>query len=312
MKYSVVIPVYNEEGNLDLLYEKLSQSLAGISGKTEILFVDDGSRDSSFADLTRLAQKDPRITVIRLSRNFGKSAAMTAGLRESTGAVLINLDADLQDDPAEIPRLAAKLDEGFDFVIGWRKIRHDGIDKTWPSKIFNAVVSRWSGLKLHDFNCGLKVYRREVLEDIPLYSDMHRLFPVLAAKRGFRVTEMPVEHHKRHAGVSKYGAGRTLRGLLDFVSVLFLTTYLARPMHFFGSFGVLSIALGSVSGVLALVLKFGYGVHFVNTPLLMITAFLIVIGIQFVLLGLIAEMLTRSYHEQHDKPTYRILEKIGS
>jgi glycosyltransferase involved in cell wall biosynthesis len=257
MEYSVIIPVYNEEGNLDLLYKKLSEGLEGLTGRSEILFIDDGSRDSSFADLTRLAQADPRVGVVRFSRNFGKSAAMTAGLRESKGAVLINLDADLQDDPAEIPRMVEKLNEGFDLVVGWRKVRHDPIDKTWPSKIFNAVVSRWSGTHLHDFNCGFKVYRREVLEDIPLYSDMHRFVPVLAAKRGFRVTELAVEHHKRHAGVSKYGVGRTLRGLLDFVSVLFLTTFLSRPMHFFGSFGFASIVLGSLTTLWMFVLKFG-------------------------------------------------------
>ena len=309
MKYSVIIPVYNEEGNLDLLHEKLSEGLRGL-GDAEIVFIDDGSRDSSFADLTRLAKKDPRITVIRFGRNFGKSAAMTAGFKESRGAILINLDADLQDDPTEIPRMVAKLDEGFDFVVGWRKIRHDPIDKTWPSKIFNRVVSKWSGIPLHDFNCGFKVYRREILEDIPLYSDMHRLIPVLAAKRGFRVTELAVEHHKRHAGVSKYGVGRTVRGLLDFVSVLFLTSYLARPMHFFGSFGFLSIALGLCSGVWMFILKLGYDVHFVNTPLPLLTIFLILLGIQFILLGLIAEMLTRTYHELQDKPTYRITEKV--
>ncbi|HEY4516847.1 MAG TPA: glycosyltransferase family 2 protein [Candidatus Paceibacterota bacterium] len=310
MEYSVIIPVYNEEGNLDLLYEKLLGGLRQLKGDAEILFVDDGSSDSSFADLTRLAKADKRITVIRFGRNFGKSAAMTAGFKASTGKILINLDADLQDDPTEIPRMVAKLHEGFDFVIGWRKIRHDPIDKTWPSKIFNSVVSKWSGVPLHDFNCGFKVYRRAVLEDIPLYSDMHRLLPLLAAKRGFMVAELAVEHHKRHAGVSKYGMGRTIRGLLDFVSVLFLTTYLARPMHFFGSFGFVSIVFGCITGLWMLVLKFGFSVHFVNTPLPLVTVFLIVIGIQFILLGLIAEMLTRTYHEMQDKPTFRIAEKI--
>jgi len=311
-KYSVIIPVYNEEGNLDLLHEKLSEGLRGLVGESEILYVDDGSRDSSFNDLCNLAKKDPRVGVIRFSRNFGKSAAMTAGFKESVGEILINLDADLQDDPAEIPRMVAKLEEGFDFVIGWRKVRHDPIDKTWPSKLFNAVVSKWSGTSLHDFNCGFKVYRREVLQDFPLYSDMHRFVPVLAAKRGFKVTELPVAHHKRHAGVSKYGIGRTLRGLLDFISVLFLTTYLSRPMHFFGSFGVVSGFLGGLAGVAMLVLRVGYGVHFVDTPLPLLAVFLVLLGVQFILMGLIAEMLTRSYYETQDKPTYRIAEKVRS
>ena len=310
MEYSVIIPVYNEEGNCDLLYEKLSAGLQALKGGVEILFVDDGSRDASFQDLSRLARSDPRITIIRFGRNFGKSAAMIAGFAESTGKILINLDADLQDDPAEIPALVAKLEEGYDFVVGWRKVRHDPIDKKWPSKLFNSVVSKWSGIPLHDFNCGFKVYRREVLEDIPLYSDMHRLIPVLAAKRGFRVTELAVEHHKRHAGISKYGIGRTARGLFDFISVLFLATYMIRPMHFFGGFGFLSIVLGSLSGLWMLALKFGYAISFVSTPLPLLTTFLILIGIQFILLGLIAEMLTRTYHESQGRPTYRISEKV--
>jgi glycosyltransferase involved in cell wall biosynthesis len=308
--YSVIIPVFNEEGNLDLLHEKLSEGLAKLQGEVEIFFVDDGSTDSSFADLNRLAAKDARVRVIRLSRNFGKSAAMVAGYKESSGDILINLDADLQDDPAEIPKLVAKITEGYDFVIGWRAVRHDGVDKTLPSRIFNYVVTRSSGVPLHDFNCGFKVYRREVLEDIPLYSDMHRFIPVLAAKRGFRVTEVAVTHHPRHAGVSKYGIGRTLRGLLDFVSVLFLTKYLARPMHFFGTFGVISMFLGGLAGVWMFGLRIFGGVHFVNTPLPLLCVFLIILGVQFILLGLISEMLTRTYFESQNKPTYRISKRV--
>lgn len=308
--YSIIIPVYNEEGNLNLLHSKLTESLQTLTGDFEIIFVDDGSTDSSFKDLTELAKKDSRVTVVRLSRNFGKSAAMTAGYKESKGDILINLDADLQDDPAEIPKLISKLEEGYDFVIGWRKKRNDKLDKTLPSKIFNGVVSRFSGVELHDFNCGFKVYRKEVLDDIPLYSDMHRFIPVLAAKRGFKVVELPVEHHPRHAGVSKYGIGRTLRGLLDFVSVLFLTAYLSRPMHFFGTFGVLSMTLGGLAGAWMLVLKFGYAVNFVNTPLPLLCVFLVLLGIQFILLGLISEMLTRTYFESKGRDTYRVAQRV--
>src|SRR3990167_4495677 len=247
MRYSVIIPVYDESGNLDLLHEKLSLALKKLRGEYEIIFVDDGSKDASFDDLKRIALADKHVKVLRLAKNFGKSAAMSAGFHESRGVIILNLDADLQDDPAEIQSMLAKLEEGYDLVVGWRRVRRDGVDKTLPSKVFNAVVSRWSGIMLHDFNCGFKVYRREVLKDLPLYSDMHRFLPVLAAKRGFRVTELPVQHHPRHAGVSKYGIGRTLRGLLDFISVLFLTVFLARPMHFFGTFGVVSISLSSRS-----------------------------------------------------------------
>ena len=308
MKYSVIIPVYEESGNLDLLHEKLKQGLQNVHGAYEIIYVDDGSKDSSFDDLKRLAGADPSVRVVRFARNFGKSAAMSAGFIESTGEIIINLDADLQDDPAEIPNMLAKIEEGFDLIVGWRRVRHDKIDKTLPSKIFNAVVSRFSGVPLHDFNCGFKVYRREVLADVPLYSDMHRFLPVLAAKRGFRVTEIPVEHHKRHAGVSKYGIGRTLRGLLDFISVLFLTVFLARPMHFFGTFGVMSMFLSSISAIVAIALKL-HGTNFVNTPLPLFTVFLFLLGIQFILLGLLAEMLTRIYFATPGKQTYRIAER---
>jgi len=309
MRYSVIIPVYDESGNLDLLHEKLSLALKKLRGEYEIIFVDDGSKDASFDDLKRIALADKHVKVLRLAKNFGKSAAMSAGFHESTGDIILNLDADLQDDPAEIQSMLAKLEEGYDLVVGWRKVRHDGVDKTLPSRIFNAVVSKWSGIMLHDFNCGFKVYRREVLKDLPLYSDMHRFLPVLAAKRGFRVTELSVEHHPRHAGVSKYGVGRTLRGLLDFVSVLFLTAFLARPMHFFGTFGVISIFLSLLTAVSALILKLA-GTNFVNTPLPLLTVFLFLLGIQFILLGLLAEMLTRTYFESSGKQTYRIRERV--
>jgi len=310
MRYSVVISVYEESGNLELLHEKLSLALKNVQGDAEIIFVDDGSKDSSFEDLKRIAKSDKRVKVLRFAKNFGKSAAMSAGFQGSSGDVIINLDADLQDDPAEVPRMLKKLDEGSDLVVGWRRVRHDGVDKTLPSKVFNAVVSRWSGVALHDFNCGFKVYRREVLEGLPLYSDMHRFLPVLAAKEGFRVAELPVEHHPRHAGVSKYGIGRTLRGLLDFISVLFLTAYLARPMHFFGTFGIISIFLSGLVALWAILLKFA-GTNFVNTPLPLLAVFLFILGIQFVLLGLLAEMLTRTYYESSGRPTYRVAERMN-
>lgn len=310
MHYSVVIPVYEESGNLEFLHEKLTRTLKKMGGEAEIIFVDDGSKDSSFEDLKKIAKGDKRVKVLRFAKNFGKSAAMSAGFHESAGGIIINLDADLQDDPAEIPRMVGKLDEGHDLVVGWRRVRRDAMDKTLPSKVFNAVVSRWSGIALHDFNCGFKVYRREVLAGLPLYSDMHRFLPVLAAKEGFRVTELPVEHHPRHAGVSKYGIGRTLRGLLDFISVLFLTAYLSRPMHFFGTFGVVSMFLSSIVALWAIVLRLG-GTHFVNTPLPLLTVFLFILGIQFVLLGLVAEMLTRTYFESSGKSTYRVVERVN-
>jgi glycosyltransferase involved in cell wall biosynthesis len=310
MNYSVIIPIYNEDENISPLHEKLSQSLAEFSS-LEIVFVDDGSSDSGFKTLSAIAAADPRVKIVRLSRNFGKTAAMSAGFEASQGSIIINLDADLQDDPAEIAALLAKLEDGFDLVIGWRKLRHDPIDKTWPSKLFNWTVTTFSGVQLHDFNCGFKVYRREVLADLPLYSDMHRFLPLLAVGRGFKVAELPVQHHPRHAGVSKYGIGRTVRGLLDFVTVLFLNKYLTRPMHFFGSLGLMSIGLSFLTAVWALVLKFQFAVNFVNTPLPLLTVFLFLLGGLFVLLGLIAEMLTRTYFESGGRLGYRVVERVN-
>jgi glycosyltransferase involved in cell wall biosynthesis len=310
MNYSVIIPIYNEEENIALLHEKLSKSLAGFPS-CEIIFVDDGSTDGGFKLLGAIAATDLRVKVLRLSRNFGKTAAMSAGFEASQGAIVINMDADLQDDPAEIAALLAKLEEGFDLVIGWRKERRDPLDKTWPSKLFNWAVTTFSGLRLHDLNCGFKVYRRAVLADLPLYSDMHRFLPLLAAGRGFKVTELPVQHHPRHAGVSKYGIGRTVRGLLDFVTVLFLNRFLTRPMHFFGSLGLISMTLSFMSAIWALVLKFYFDVNFVRTPLPLLTAFLFLLGVLFVLLGLIGELLTRIYFESGGRLGYRVSEKIN-
>ncbi len=277
----------------------------------EIIFVDDGSSDGSFSILSGIAARDSRVKVIRFSKNFGKTAAMSAGFEASRGRVIINMDADLQDDPDEIAAMLAKLEEDLDLVIGWRRERHDSIDKRWPSKFFNWTVTTFSGVQLHDFNCGFKVYRREVLSDLPLYSDLHRFLPLLAAGRGFKVGEMPVRHHHRHAGVSKYGIGRTVRGLLDFVTVLFLNRYLTRPMHFFGSFGLLSIALSMVTASWALILKFAFSQNFVNSPLPLLTVFLFLLGVVFILLGLLAEMLTRIYFETGGRLGYRVRDRLN-
>jgi glycosyltransferase involved in cell wall biosynthesis len=310
LDYSLIIPVYNEEGNVALLHQRLAAATAGMSS-LEIIFVDDGSSDGSFAILSQIAAADSRVKVIRFSRNFGKTAAMSAGFEASRGRIIVNMDADLQDDPDEIEAMLAKLQDGLDLVIGWRRERHDSIDKRWPSKFFNWTVTTFSGVQLHDFNCGFKVYRREVLRDLPLYSDLHRFLPLLAAGRGFKVGELPVRHHRRHAGVSKYGIGRTVRGLLDFVTVLFLNRYLTRPMHFFGSFGLLSIALSLATATWAVVLKFFFAHNFVNSPLPLLTVFLFLLGVVFILLGLIGEMLTRVYFETGGRLGYRVRDRIN-
>lgn len=294
---SIVIPLLNEEGNLKLLHHKLTESLVTLGQPYEIIFINDGSTDKSPQLLAELFALDPAVQVIHFQQNFGKTAAITAGFRHSRGDIIITLDADLQDDPAEIPRLLARLEEGYDLVAAWRHDRQDPIDKTWPSRLFNLVVATFSGLHLHDFNCGFKVYRRAVTEQIPLYSDFHRFIPVLAAGKGFRIAELQVQHHPRYAGVSKYGAGRAVRGFLDFITVLFLTTYLKHPLRLFGTSGLFMFSLGSL---IELYLAFlwlmravtGSPVEPIGTrPLFTVGILAMILGIQLFSTGLLGEML---------------------
>ncbi|HXV43811.1 MAG TPA: glycosyltransferase family 2 protein [Anaerolineae bacterium] len=294
---SIVIPLLNEEGNLELLHQKLSQVLAELKQPYEIIFVNDGSTDASPRILRELFERDPAARVIHFQQNYGKTAALTAGFRHSQGEIIITLDADLQDDPAEIPGLLNKLAEGYDLVAAWRYDRQDPVDKTVPSRIFNWAVSTFSGVPLHDFNCGFKVYRRLVTEQIPLYSDFHRFIPVLAAGQGFRVTELPVRHHPRYAGVSKYGARRTVRGLLDFITVLFLTTYLKHPLRLFGVSGLIMFGIGGlIEFYLAgewLLRALGLAeVEPIGTrPLFTVGNLAMILGIQLFSTGLLGEMI---------------------
>lgn len=294
---SIVIPLLNEEGNLRLLHQKLTEVLSALGRPYEIVFINDGSTDSSPQILGDLFEKDPAVQVIHFQQNFGKTAGLVAGFRQSRGDIIFTLDADLQDDPAEIPPMLAKLETGYDLVAAWRYHRHDPIDKTWPSRIFNWGVSTFSGVRLHDFNCGFKVYRKIVTERIPLYSDFHRFIPVLAVGQGFRVTELPVQHHPRHAGVSKYGAGRTIRGLLDFITVLFLTTYLKHPLRLFGVAGLAMFGLGGlIEFYLALEwLQRALGLADVEPigtrPLFTVGILAMILGIQLFSTGLLGEMI---------------------
>ncbi|NJN93030.1 MAG: glycosyltransferase family 2 protein [Anaerolineales bacterium] len=294
---SLVIPLLNEEGNLRLLHQKLTEVLSTLARPYEIIFVNDGSTDGSPQILGELFEKDPAVQVIHFQQNFGKTAGLVAGFRQSRGEIIITMDADLQDDPAEIPAMLAKLEEGYDLVAAWRYHRLDPIDKTWPSRIFNWGVSTFSGVRLHDFNCGFKVYRKIVTERIPLYSDFHRFIPVLAVGQGFRVTELPVQHHPRHAGVSKYGAGRTIRGLLDFITVLFLTTYLKHPLRLFGVAGLAMFGLGGlIEFYLALEwLQRALGLADVEPigtrPLFTVGILAMILGIQLFSTGLLGEMI---------------------
>ena len=294
---SIVVPLLNEEGNLNLLHQQLTGALAPLNHAYEIIFVNDGSTDRSPEILNELFIQDPQVQVIHFQQNFGKTAALTAGFHASQGEIIITLDADLQDDPAEIPALLNKLNQGYDLVAAWRYERQDPIDKTWPSRVFNWAVSTFSGVRLHDFNCGFKIYRRSVTEQIPLYSDFHRFIPVLAAGRGFRLAELAVQHHPRYSGVSKYGASRSVRGFLDFINVLFLTTYLRHPLRLFGAGGLIMVGLGAVIETylagLWLLRLFGWAeVGPIGTrPLFLVGILAMILGIQLFSTGLLGEML---------------------
>jgi glycosyltransferase involved in cell wall biosynthesis len=291
---SFVIPVLNEEGSLEQLYTAVcetAESLAPAYGRYEILFIDDGSTDRSTEILCRLYALDPRhVRIVQLRRNFGKTAALTAAFARVRGDVVITLDADLQDDPAELPKLLAKLDEGYDMIGAWRANRRDNASKRWPSRFANATVSALTGVKLNDMNCGFKVYRREVVRDLHLYGDLHRYIPVLAHWNGYRIAEVPVTHHPRRFGRSKYGARRLGRSYIDFLSVLFLTTYLKRPMHLFGMSGTL---LAAVGGLVMLYLMAVWAIEgsIGWRPLLFFGTTALVVGIQLISVGLLGEML---------------------
>lgn len=288
---SVVIPLFDEEGSLRELHHKLTEVLGGLERSYEILFVDDGSRDQSPAILAELAEADPHVGWIRFRRNFGKSAALDAGFGKARGAIIITMDADLQDDPNEIPRMLEALDGGLDLVSGWKAKRNDPLGKTLPSKLFNFVVRKLSGLELHDFNCGFKAYRREAIEGLELYGDLHRYVPVLVGARGFEVGELAVTHHARKHGRSKYGIGRMTRGFFDLLTVLLLTRYQRRPLHFFGAMGLLS-TFGGV-GCLAFLTarKLFWGEAIGHRPLLILGLLLVVVGVQLFCTGLLAEMI---------------------
>jgi glycosyltransferase involved in cell wall biosynthesis len=298
---SIVIPVMNEEGSLRELHERLSKVLSGTGRPYEILFVDDGSTDDSGEILDGLAQDDDRVGVIHFRCNFGKAAALDAGFRQSRGAIIFTMDADLQDEPAEIPRFLAEMEKGYDLVSGWKMVRHDPLHKTLPSRLFNFVVARVSGLRLRDLNCGFKAYRSRVLKDLNLYGELHRFIPVLVSSRGYRVGEIPVQHHPRRTGKSKYGAARLTKGFFDLLTVLLTTKYLSRPLHLFGAAGLVASALGSVILMYLTVLWFLDAGPIGTRPLLFLGLLLIMVGFQLISTGLLGELICRnqSRHEQH-------------
>jgi glycosyltransferase involved in cell wall biosynthesis len=300
---SVVVPLHEEERTVALLFDELQAALDPLGQPWEAVFVDDGSADGSFAALTRLHDAHDNIRVVRLRRNFGKAAALGAGFANAQGDVVVTIDADLQDDPAEIPRLLAKLEEGFDLVSGWKAHRQDPITRRVLSKIFNWVTGRVSGLRLHDLNCGLKAYRAEVVRGLRLYGELHRFIPVLAHYRGHRIAELPVNHRPREHGRSRYGVERYLRGFLDLLTVSFIGRYRYRPLHLFGGLGLGLGALGFGVLVYLTVLKIG-GEAIGRRPLLILGVLLVVVGLQFFSLGLISELIT-SQHEERAGPRER-------
>jgi glycosyltransferase involved in cell wall biosynthesis len=293
---SVVVPVHDEQQSVALLYEELEAAFQPAGEPWEAIFVDDGSQDGTFSALTRLHARTTNVRVVRLRRNFGKSAALAAGFAQADGETVVTIDGDLQDDPAEIPHLLAKLEEGFDLVSGWKAHRRDPWRRRLVSRIFNAVTGRVSGLRLHDMNCGLKAYRAEVVRGLPLYGELHRFIPVLAHYRGYRVAELPVNHRPRTHGHSRYGLERYLRGFLDLLTVTFMGRYRHRPLHLFGGLGLVLGITGTAILVYLTVLK-ATGSAIGQRPLLTLGVLLVVVGLQFFSLGLISEMVT-SHHEE--------------
>ena len=309
---SIVIPLYNEEESIPHLYDGLVAAIANYGKPAEVIIVDDGSRDRSFELLREVALRDPRFTIVRLRRNSGQTAAFAAGFDRARGDVVITMDADLQNDPMDIPLLMAKIDEGYDIVSGWRKERQDRyIDRKLPSMIANRLISNVTEVRLHDYGCSLKAYRRSVLKHVRLYGELHRFIPALASQVGGTVTEVPVNHRSRQFGSSKYGISRTVRVILDLITVWFLGTFQTRPIHVFGSLGLLSAGLGTAIGLYLTFIKIFMGASIGGRPMLLLAVLLVVIGVQLVTMGLLGEMITRTYYESQNKTIYLVRDIVS-
>jgi glycosyltransferase involved in cell wall biosynthesis len=309
---SIVVPIYNEEENILPLYQRVTEAMAASDLSYELILVDDGSKDSSYAVLKGIADQDRWVKVIRFRRNFGQTAAMAAGFDAAAGRVVVPMDGDLQNDPADIPLLMAKIEEGYDVVSGWRKDRQDTfINRKLPSMLANGLISWLTGVHLHDYGCTLKAYRREVLEGINLYGEMHRFVPALASQVGAKVAELPVRHHQRLYGTSKYGISRTLRVVLDLMTVKFLLAYSTKPIQLFGKWGIYTLGAAMLTGFGTLYMKIFDHVNMNRNPLLILTAFLLFSGVQFIVLGLLGELNARTYYESQNKPIYVVREKLN-
>ena len=307
MKLSLLIPIFNEEDNIALLYGKITEVLDKLEHDYEMVFVNDGSTDASKNRLDDLADDDIRVKVIHFRRNFGQTAAMMAGIDYATGDVLIPIDGDLQNDPADIPKLLEKLDEGYDVCSGWRRYRQDNpLIRNFPSHCANWLISKISGVALHDIGCSLKAYKKDVIKGIKLYGEMHRFVPIYATWQGAKVTEVEVSHHPRKYGTSKYGLERVVKVILDLMVVTFMERFAQKPIYVFGGFGLLNLCMSFVTFSMMLVYKFAWGVSFIKTPLPLVTVLFFLMGFISIFIGFIAEILMRTYYESQDKSVYLV------
>lgn len=313
MKLSLVVPVYNEEQNLPLLFDAIHKVMDALDHTWELILVDDGSRDNSLVVLNELAVKDPQhVRVVVFRRNFGQTAAIAAGIDHAKGEIIILLDADMQNDPADIPLLLAKLDEGYDVVSGWRKERKDTyLTRTLPSNAANWLISTVTGVHLHDYGCTLKAYRRDSLTGFRLYGEMHRFIPVFAHAVGARITEIPVHHHERKYGKAKYGLERTIKVVLDLFTVKFLLDYSRKPIYLFGGAGMSLIIVSTLALLALLIRRVFWGIPVLTSPFFLIAVMFVIMGFQSILMGLIAELQVRTYYESQDKQTYTVLKTMG-
>lgn len=309
MDLSIIIPFYNEARNIPVLFDELFRALESSGLSYEILAVDDGSQDETLSLLIKEAEEKGKIKVVRFRKNFGQTAALSAGFDLAEGEIIVTLDGDLQNDPADIPALVAKIREGFDIVSGWRVKRRDPFfSRRLPSRIANKMISWVTGVRLHDYGCTLKAFRREVVKNVRLYGELHRFIPAVASWMGVTIAEIPVNHRARKFGRSKYGISRTIRVLLDLITVKFLLTYSTRPIHVFGLWGILSGLAGSALAAYLTVQRMFFAVPLANRPILLLAILLIFIGIQFISMGLLGELQVRTYHESQGKPIYYIKE----
>ena len=312
MKISVVIPIYNEQENVTLLYDELTEVMKSMACSYEILFVDDGSTDSTLSILQSIQATDQRIVVVKFRRNFGQTAAMSAGFDYSSGDVIITMDGDLQNDPRDIPRFIQKIEDGFDVVTGWRHDRKDAfLNRRLPSIIANKIISWTTGVALHDYGCTLKAFRKEVIKNIHLYGEMHRFIPAIASGMGISFTEIKVNHRARQFGTSKYGISRTIRVVLDLITVKFLLSYATRPIQIFGLLGVISGTAGFLIALIMTIQRQFFDIPLSDRPMLLLAIVLIFVGIQFISIGLIGELQARTYHETQKKPVYYVKEVYG-